>query len=551
MKRYTVGIDFGTLSGRAVLLDTESGEVLASAVKEYAHGVMERALPDGTPLPPQFALQHPDDYLDVLSTVVREALQRAGVLPEAVVGLGIDFTTCTMLPIREDGTPLCTEARYRSEPHAYVKLWKHHGAQAEADLITEIAQARGEGWLASYGGRVSSEWALPKILETLRQAPEVYGDAQRFIEAGDWLSLLLTGEESRAAGFAGYKYFWGNDRGYPSADFLSALDPRLGDLIGTKIPPSVRSVAERAGVLNARGAAMTGLCEGTALAMPILDAHAAMPALNVTEPGVLMAIVGTSGVQLLHARKKVDVTGICGCVRDCVVEGLYTYEAGQSGVGDSFDWFVKNCVPEAYRVAAREAGQSVHAYLRAKAERLRVGESGLLALDWFNGNRSLLQNADLSGMIVGLTIGTRPEEIYRAVIESTAYGVRAIVEAFETGGLTINEIRASGGIAKKDPMMMQIYADVLGRELSVFDTEQGGAHGSAIYAAVAAGAYPTVRQAAQVMSVKHATVYRPIPGNHAVYNELYAEYIRLYDYFGRGENAVMRRLRRIAGGTNQ
>ena len=548
MKRYTIGVDFGTLSGRAILLDAVSGEVLGSEVMEYPHGVMERALPDGTPLPPQFALQHPSDYLEVLGAVVRGVLDKTGVDPEAVAGLGIDFTTCTFLPIRADGTPLCSEARYRSRPHAWVKLWKHHGAQAEADRITEIALERGEEWLASYGGRVSSEWALPKILETLNRDPEVYANADRFVEAGDWLSLLLTGEESRAVGFAGYKYFWGEGRGYPSNEFLCALDPRLSGLIGTKIPDAVRSVSDRAGVLNARGAAMTGLCEGTALAMPILDAHAAMPALNITEPGVMMAIVGTSGVQLLHAKEKYDVAGICGVVRDCVVPGLYTYEAGQSGVGDSFDWFVRHCVPEAYRTAAREEGVSIHQYLRARAERLRVGESGLLALDWFNGNRSLLQDSDLSGMILGLTVGTRPEEIYRALIEATAFGVRRILEAFEGGGLAIREIRASGGIAKKDPMMMQIYADVLGRELSVVDTDQGGAHGSAIYAAVAAELYPSVREAAEALSVKRATVYHPIAENRCIYDEIYAEYVRLYDYFGRGENAVMKRLRRIAGG---
>ncbi len=548
MKRYTIGVDFGTLSGRAVLLNAESGETVATASMAYPHGVMEHELPNGTPLPPQFSLQHPRDYTEVLGSVVREVMRLARVSPSSVVGLGIDFTTCTILPIREDGTPLCYEAAYENEPHAYVKLWKHHGGQAEAERATEVAKARGESWLAEYGGRVSSEWAIPKIMETLNRAPQVYDDAARFIDAGDWLSLLLTGVETHAAGFASLKFFWGYDRGYPSSDFFGALDPRMENLIGTKIPAEVQTVEEIAGFLNARGAEMTGLCEGTPLALPIPDAVAAMPALNITKPGVLMAVVGTSGVQLIHAKESLSIRGICGQIRNGVVPDLYTYEAGQSAVGDIFDWFVRRCVPESYQEAARKENKNIHQYLRERAQKLRVGESGLLALDWFNGNRSLLQDADVSGMILGMTITTRPEEIYRALIESTAYGVRAIVDAFEDGGLTIGEIRASGGIAKKDPMMMQIYADVLGRELAVIDSDQSAAHGSAIYAAVAAGVYPTLTLASEQLSVKNKTLYRPIAENCRIYDRLYAEYQRLYNYFGRGENNVMKRLRRIAEG---
>jgi len=548
LTRYTIGVDFGTLSGRAVLLNAESGEAVASSSMAYPHGVMEHALPNGTPLPPQFALQHPRDYIEVLAWVVRDVMKQADVSPEAIMGLGIDFTTCTLLPIREDGTPLCFEAEYEGEPHAYVKLWKHHGGQAEAERTTEVAKEMGEGWLAEYGGRVSSEWAIPKIMETLNRAPGVYEAAARFIDAGDWLSLLLTGQETHAAGFASLKFFWGYDRGYPSPAFFKALDPRLEHLIGTKIPSEVQTVEEIAGVLSVRGAEMTGLREGTPLALPIPDAVAAMPALNITKPGVLMAVVGTSGVQLIHAKESLSIAGICGQIRNGVVPGLYTYEAGQSAVGDIFDWFVRHCVPASYYEAAHQENCNIHQYLRARAQKMRAGESGLLALDWLNGNRSLLQDADVSGMILGLTITTRPEEIYRALIESTAYGVRAIVDAFEDGGLSIGEIRASGGIAKKDPMMMQIYADVLGRELAVIDSDQSAAHGAAIYAAVAAGLYPTLESASEALSVKEKTVYRPIAENGRIYSRLYAEYKRLYDYFGRGENNVMKRLRRIAEG---
>lgn len=542
MKKYTVGVDFGTLSGRVLVLDAKSGNVLATAVYDYPHGVMDRALPNGTPLPPQFALQHPSDYLEVLRIAVPAAIKDAGISPSEVAGMCIDFTTCTLLPIYRDGTPLCLDPKYSNRPHAYVKLWKHHAAQAEADQINEIARRRGEEWLDDYGGKISSEWALPKILETLKKDPEIYDVAARFMDAGDWLSYILTGEESCAAGFAGFKFLWGADRGFPSDDFFTEVDTRLSGIIGTKLLSEVRTVEKTAGVLSARGATLTGLLPGTPLALPSLDSDVAMPALGIVDPGTLMLIIGTSGVDLIHSTKKLKLPGICGFVRDGVVPGLYTYEAGQCGIGDCFNWFVKNCVPESYETAARQSGISIHKYLRQKAKQLRPGESGLIALDWLNGNRSTLQDSDLSGMVLGITLSTRPEEIYRALIEATAFGLRRIIDVFVNGGLEIRAIRAAGGIAKKDEMLMQIYADVCRMPISAVDTEQGPAHGAAIYAAVAGGLYPSVAEASKALSVKRAITYTPIEGNSRVYDRLYAEYSELYDYFG-GENGVMKRLK--------
>ena len=542
MKQYTIGIDYGTLSGRALLLDAVTGEEVATSMLEYPHAVMDRTLPDGTPLAPQSAYQHPADYLEVLRTTISEVLAKANASPDEVVGLGIDFTCCTLLPIRRDGTPLCFEEQYKSQPHAYVKLWKHHAAQPQADRMTEIAKERGEHWLARYGGKLSSEWAFPKIYETLLKAPEVFEDTFRFLEAGDWLSLLLTGEETHAPCFAGLKFCWDDRDGFPSDEYFTAVDPRLAGLIGTKVCDRINTIDEIAGRLTAHGAELTGLLPGTPFALPGPDATAAMPALGITEPGVLMSIIGTSGVLLIHDTEIKSVQGICGYSNHGVVPGLCTYEAGQAGVGDCFDWFVKNCVPAHYTEEARAQGINIHKYLRHKASALRIGESGLVALDWFNGNRSVLQDADLSGLIVGLHIGTRPEEIYRALIESTAFGVRRCIEAFVAGGIRIDTIRASGGIAKKDELLMQIYADVCGREISVIDTDQGGALGSAIYAAVAAGLYPSVVEASKALSEKKATVYRPIPENQAAYDKLYAEYNILYDYFGK-VNPVMKKIR--------
>ncbi len=541
--KYVVGIDYGTLSGRAVLIDAESGAEVASSVLEYPHAVMDTQLPSGERLPADFALQHPADYLEVLRVTIPSLLRDAGITADEVRGVGIDFTGCTMLPIDKNGTPLCMTEKYKDEKHAYVKLWKHHAAAPYADRLNALAKERGEKWLSIYGGTVSCEWALPKILETLCEAPEVYADTDRFIEAADYLSLVLTGEETHSAIFAGFKWLWNERTGYPSNDFMEALDPRLSGIVGTKISERVVGTDGIAGRINESGAALTGLAVGTPVAIPLIDAHAGMPTLNATGEGDLILIIGTSACQLVNDRRALPIDGICGYVKDGTVPGLYTYEAGQAAVGDIFDWFVKNGVPASYHAAAAKEGVSIHQYLRARAERLAVGESGLLALDWHNGNRSTLVNPALSGMVLGLTLATRPEEIYRALIEGTAFGLRVIVEQYEKGGIEIRHACAAGGIANKDPMLMQIYADVLNKSIAVAGSSQAGALGSAAYAAVAAGIYPDIRVASEKLAPPYACVYTPKPENVAAYEALYREYKTLYDYFGK-KNAVMERLRK-------
>ena len=544
MKQYLIGLDYGTLSGRCVLVDAENGTELAESVLNYPHAVMDEKLPDGKTLPPQYALQHPQDYLDVLTTTIPDVLKKANVDPAQVAGIGIDFTACTLLPMDAEGTPLCFKAEYANEPHAYVKLWKHHAAQPQADRITALAEARGEEWLPIYGGKVSSEWSLPKILQVLEEAPEIYAATHRFIEAADWLSLMLTDTETHSAVFAGYKGLWNADTGYPSNAFMTALHQGLDGIVGTKLSENVLGMDQRAGVLSARGATLTGIPVGTPVALPMIDAHAAMPALGITGDGDLMMIVGTSSCHILNSTKKKSVDGICGYVKDGVIPGFYTYEAGQAAVGDCFDWFVKNCVPASYTEEAKERGISVHKLLREKASALKVGESGLIALDWLNGNRSILVNAELTGMILGLTLRTKPEEIYRALIEATAFGTRIILEQYEKNGVEIANICAAGGIAQKDEMMMQIYADVLNREIRIAGSSQAGALGSAIYASVAAGLYSDVAEASKVLSKAALKTYSPKEENREAYSALYAEYRRLHDYFGKGENDVMLRLRK-------
>ncbi len=532
MASYVIGVDFGTISGRCVLVNADTGEELAEAVHNYSHGVMDQTLGDGVTLPQYFALQHPADYLDTLSQTIPAVLQCTGVAPKDVIGMGIDFTACTVLPIDQDGVPLCMKEEFAQEPHAYVKLWKHHAAQPEADEINALAKERGEAWLSIYGGQISCEWMLPKLLETLRHAPKVYQATYRYLEAADWLSLVLTGKETHSAPFAGYKGLWNAETGFPSNDFMKALDARLDGVVGEKIFPDVLGMDHVAGNLSARGAALCGLTQNTVLSLPMIDAHAAMPALNVTDDGELMLILGTSACQIVNAKIGKTVDGICGYVKDGVIPGMYTYEAGQAAVGDIFSWFVHNCVPQSYHQEAAARNIDLHRLLREKAKDMAVGESGLLTLDWWNGNRSVLVNSKLTGAIFGLKLTTKPEEIYRALIEATAFGLRVIVEQYEKYGISIHSICAAGGIASKDEMLMQIYADVLDREVSVAGSTQAAALGSAIYAAVAAGKYPSVREAAKRMSKPNAKKYTPVPQNVEAYRTLYQKYKKLHDLFG-------------------
>lgn len=539
-KKYTIGIDFGTLSARAVALDLQTGLEVAEAVYPYPHGVMDVQLPCGKKLPPQYALQHPQDYLEALENVIRGVLQT--VSKEDIGALCIDFTTSTVLPVDEKGQPLCLRPEFMSEPHAYVKLWKHHGPVKQALEFDRVAKEREEAWMVNCGGTSSSEWLFPKILETLQEAPAVFEATDRFYEAVDWLSLVLTGEETHNPCMAGLKGYWDAATGYPSNDFFVAVDPRLDGIVGTKVCPQVGKVDSLAGHISPEGAKLTGLLEGTPVAMPIGDAHASLPALNVSKDAEALMVVGTSGVLMVNSPVKADVPGICSLVDGGVYPGVCTLEAGQAGLGDCFDWFVKNCVPGRYEEEAKEAGISIHTLLQQKAATQRPGESRLIALDWLNGNRSILKNDGLSGLILGLNLQTRPEEIYRALLEATAYGLRVILDNYEAHGVHINQICAAGGIAMKSPFLMQIYADVLNRPIVVGDSAQSGARGSALYAAVAAGECATIQEAAQRYARPNKGSFAPIPENVVLYEKLYQEYKLLHNHFGRGGNAVMDRL---------
>ena len=550
MPKYTIGIDFGTESARAILVDLADGREVASSVFEYQDGVIDETLPGANVrLEPDWALQNPADYVSAVVATVPEVLAQSGVAAEDVIGVGTDFTACTMMPTKADGRPLCQLEAYRDNPHAWVKLWKHHAAQPEANRINEVAAEMGEPWLSRYGGKISSEWFFPKALQILNEAPEIYEAADRLIEAADWIIWQLTGVETRNSCTAGYKAIWSKRDGFPRPEFFAALHPRMRDIVDEKMSREIVPLGARAGGLTEEMAAATGLRPGTAVAVANVDAHVSVPASKVVETGRMVMIMGTSTCHMVVGDAQQIVPGMCGVVEDGILPGLFGYEAGQSCVGDHFAWFVENCVPTAYQLEAEQRRLSLHQLLEEKAAALEVGESGLLALDWWNGNRSVLVDVDLTGMLLGATLATKPEEIYRALIEATAYGTRMIIETFEDNGVPVNELVAAGGLPERNKLLMQIYADVTGREMKVCGTAQAGALGSAMHAAVAAGAeaggYDTIQDASATMAHLKDESYTPVPANRAAYDRIYAEYVALHDYFGRGSNDVMKRLKAL------
>lgn len=548
--KYAIGVDFGTESGRALLVDVADGREIATAVHRYGNGVIDETLPGTTiRLEPDWALQDPNDYIEVLKRTIPAVLAESGVDPAAVIGVGIDFTACTMLPTKQDGTPLCQVPELRNEPHAWVKLWKHHAAQPEADRINEVARARGESWLDLYGGKISSEWFFSKALQILNEAPQIYYAADRMLEAADWVIWQLTGRETRNSCTAGYKAIWQKNEGFPSRDYFAALHPDMAEIVDTKLSRDILPLGAKAGGLTEQAAGWTGLKPGTAVAVANVDAHVTVPAAQATDPGVMTIIMGTSNCHMVLGTERVEVEGMCGVVEDGIVPGLYGYEAGQSGVGDIFAWFVEQAVPPVYHEEAKRRGMPLHALLEEEAAKQKPGEHGLLALDWWNGNRSTLVDVELSGLLVGATLATTAPDIYRALLESTAFGTREIIEAFTRSGVPVERIVAAGGLPERNRLLMQIYADVTNREYRIIESALGGALGAAMHGAVAAGAdaggYADIFAAAQTMGGLKDEVYRPIPEHVAVYDKLYADYSTLYRYFGRGENDVMKRLRAL------
>lgn len=545
--KYSLGVDFGTLSARAVLIEVHTGRELGAYVHDYEHGIISERLPGTqTELPHGFALQSPQDYLDALKITVQGVMEQTKAPQENIVGIGVSFTSCTVLPVMEDGTPLNAHPDFQHNPYAWVQLWKHHEAQEEAAEMTKQAEQTGAVSLDQYGGQVSAQWVFPKALRMLRKAPDVYRAADRIIEAGDWIVWQLTGEECRSATLAGYKAFWRPETGYPDSSFFKTFDPEFATVVEDKIASPLGSAGSQAGTLSEAMAKELGLQPGTPVAVANIDAHAAVPGAGVVEGNRLVLVMGTSICHMILAERELPVQGICGVVEDGIAPALYAYEAGQPALGDLFAWHIDHYVPHEYHVAAEKQGVSLFEYVEQKAANLPNG-SGLLALDWWNGNRSVLDNADLTGLIVGYTLETRPEHVYLALMESLAYGTATVIESFERSGVQVDELVASGGVPRRSPLLMQVFADVTGRPIEVAASKQATALGSAMYGAVAAGSkrggHDNLSTAAQAMVAEPIQRYTPDAQRHAMYQRMYAEYKKLHDYFGKENSDLMRRLR--------
>jgi L-ribulokinase len=540
--QFVIGVDFGTLSGRALVVRVRDGKELGSAVFDYPHAVMDTTLAStGSALPPEWALQVPADYVGVLKKAVPEAVKKAGIDPASVIGIATDFTASSPMPVLADGTPLNEVPGLEDRPHAYVKLWKHHAAQPQANRINDLARERGESWLPRYGGFISSEWEVAKALQVLEEDPEVYARMDHWIEAADWIVWQLCGTYLRNACTAGYKGIL-QDGEYPSEDYFAALNPAFADFATDKLEHEIGQLGAAAGGLTAEAAEWTGLPEGIAVAVGNVDAHVTAPAAKAVASGQMLAIMGTSTCHVMNSDVMAEVPGMCGVVDGGIVAGKYGYEAGQSGVGDIFHWYVNNQVPARCYQDAAAAGKSIHQYLTDLAFEEPVGAHGLVALDWHNGNRSVLVNTELSGTVVGLTLATRPEQVYRALLEATAFGTRTIVETFNAAGVPVTEFVVAGGLLK-NPLLMQTYSDILRMPISTIASDQGPALGSAIHAAVAAGAYPDIHAAGEAMGKVNRNAYVPNKEAADAYDALYAEYTQLHDYFGHGADLMMRRLK--------
>ncbi len=546
--RYSIGLDFGTESVRVVVVDIADGRIAAQAGSAYRHGVMHHELIDEdvrVPLPPDYALQHPQDWLDGASEACRSAMKASGATPEQVIGIGVDFTSCTMLPAFADGTPVCFFERFTRVPLAYPKLWKHHGAKAEADRINELARERNEPWLARYGGTIGLEWFFPKVLETLNHEPGVYDIADVWLEAGDWFVWQLTSGPFpdcsttnlvRSTCQAGYKAQWNAQSGYPSREFFAALHPKLADVVETKMCGTMKSPGTSAGVLTERAAELLGLRPGIPVSAAIIDAHAGVPGAGVASPSTMVLVLGTSACHMMNSRIEQLAPGIAGVVEDGVLPGYYGYETGQASVGDAFAWFV-----DTFHLS--------HEALSAEAAKLPPGSGGVMALDWLNGCRTPLMDGNLSGAFIGLTLGTTPAQMYRALIEATAFGLRWIVETLQTAGVPVRRFVASGGLPAKSPLLMQIYADVLNERIALAESDQSVSLGAAILGCLAAGeqvtGYAQASQAIHAMArQREDLLYRPDLKSRRAYDELYKLYRTLAEPNG-PLASTMRKLRDV------
>jgi L-ribulokinase len=513
----SLGLDFGTESVRALLVDLHGAERGVSVAK-YRHGQITETLP-GTneKLPADFALQHPQDWIESASAATRAALKTAGATAADVIGIGVDFTSCTMLPALADGRALSTAGDWGREKFAWPKLWKHHGAKRQTERINTLARERGEPWLDRYGGIIGLEWFFPKMLETLECAQAVYDATEVWLEGGDWFVWQLVGGAARdlprSTCQAGYKGMWSREEGFPSREFFRALDPRLENVVAEKMPGRFLAPGERAGELCAAMAERLGLREGTPVSAAIIDAHSGVPGTGAAEPDTLVMVMGTSSCHMLNSNVGKVIPGVAGVVQDGIIPGFYGYETGQAAVGDAFEWI------------RRILGARDFSTLSADAAAIPPGADGVRCVDWFNGCRTPLMEGTLTGSFTGLTLNHGPAHLFRALLEASACGLRWIADTLRDGGVPVRRFVATGGLPHHSPLFLQICADVLGESITVPETQQGPAVGAAILGALAAGAFPDANAAIRAMAQSgNSRVVSPDPVAARACDRVYSEY---------------------------
>lgn len=540
MKKYALGLDFGTLSVRGLFLDLETGDEAATVVYEYPHGIMTERLPDRTRLPENFALEHPMDFLNGMHYVIMQGLGELSLEPKQIAGIGLDVTSSTVLPLDAEAWPLCLKKEYAGNPHAWMKLWKHHGANEIALRLTQVAKDRNEPWLAFYGDNVCSEFLIAKAVELAVNAPDIFADTHSFMEAADWLVWLLTGNQVRSLSMAGCTGYYRVGSGYPNREFFKAAYPEAEN-VPDKLGGTMLRLGSCAGFLTEYWADRLGLEQGTPVGIGTLDSHIGVIGCGASRSGDLAAVLGTSACMMLNALREDVIPGVYLGAQDANMPDLYGYEGSQNCVGDMLGWFVDHCVSQKTYACAEAEKLDIHSYLMKYASMLSPGESGVMALDWFNGNRTPLMDLSLTGCLIGLTIHTKPEEIYRALMESAAFGFRRIVEVFEQSGHPVNRIIAGGGIPSKNPVMMQIYADVCGKTIHLCRSTQASALGSAVLGAAAAGETVTgCKDITELMDkyVKLSDVaYAPNAAHKAIYDQLYGIYLQLSDTMSEQDSA--------------
>lgn len=535
-KRYSLGLDFGTLSARAVLADVENGDVLPyEAVFYYPHAIIHTL--DNNVLPSNYAIQHPQDYIDALKFLICETVSKNKIPKESVIGIGIDFTDCSFLPVNKDFTPMCMLDKYKNNPHAYVKIWKHHAKEEYTKKILKCAQEYDEKLLSVSGNTLTSEFFIPKLYETFCEARDLYENTDKFIFAGDFITSLLIGKTPiHSKAFSAKQHY--NDIKYPRKEFFALIDKEFENVYEEKTVTTLTPPFCAAGKLCKEWAEKTGLCENVAVSAPIIDAYGAISASGINKNRAVL-VLGTSAVLEAVITSKQTIKGLLVSSYESIAPKMTTIEAGLAAMGDLFEWFIKNCLPCEYSKKADELGLSPHQYLRSLSQPQKIGAHGLIALDWWNGCRSMNLSNTVSGTIIGLKLSTKPEDIYRALIESTAFGIRRILDCLSDQGITFSEIFATGGISLKDPMLMQICADVFNIPIFCLSATQATALGSAIYGAVAAGVYDDITVASKKMSSPIATTYYPIKDNHEKYETIYLQYKNLFDYYNKSNDNIM------------